>query len=167
MRDWSAALCGDSGTIEENEREKASRDVCVILRTRENGFGFCSRLFACPRNRDLTFLSLLNVSFFETNNKNNNKQAEFKFEKFLSLLPETESRYAVLDWDVTTDDGREFSKLFFISWVPDSCKAKEKNVMPASSKQSLHSVKRVHLDHQATDMDDVTEEVFTSKALGK
>lgn len=113
-------------------------------------------------------MSLLNVSFFETtNDKNNNKQAEFKFEKFLSLLPETESRYAVLDWDVTTDDGREFSKLFFISWVPDSCKAKEK-MLYASSKQSLrNALSGVHLDHQATDMDDVTEEVFTSKALGK
>jgi len=25
----------------------------------------------------------------------------------------------------------------------------------------------VHLDHQAADMDDVTEEIFTMKALGK
>jgi hypothetical protein len=25
----------------------------------------------------------------------------------------------------------------------------------------------VHLDHQAADMDDVTEEIFTLKALGK
>jgi|TARA_B110000008_G_scaffold278524_1_gene322594 cofilin len=94
-------------------------------------------------------------------------QAEFKFEKFLSLLPETESRYAVLDWDVTTDDGRQFSKLFFISWVPDSCKAKEK-MLYASSKQSLrNALSGVHLDHQAADMDDVTEEIFTLKALGK
>ena len=96
-----------------------------------------------------------------------NAQAEFKFEKFLSLLPETESRYAVLDWDVTTDDGRQFSKLFFISWVPDSCKAKEK-MLYASSKQSLrNALSGVHLDHQAADMDDVTEEIFTLKALGK
>ena len=94
-------------------------------------------------------------------------KAEFKFEKFLSLLPEMESRYAVLDWDVTTDDGRQFSKLFFISWVPDSCKAKEK-MLYASSKQSLrNALSGVHLDHQAADMDDVTEEIFTLKALGK
>jgi cofilin len=38
----------------------------------------------------------------------------------------------------------------------------------ASSKQSLrNALSGVHLDHQAADMDDVTEEIFTMKALGK
>lgn len=95
------------------------------------------------------------------------KQADFKFEEFLKLLPETESRYAVLDWGVKTDDGREFSKLFFISWVPDNCKAKEK-MLYASSKQSLrNALSGVHLDMQAADLDDLTEEIFTMRALGK
>ena len=48
-RDVRRALWGLRNDRREREREKASRDVCVILRTRENGFGFCSRLFACPR----------------------------------------------------------------------------------------------------------------------
>lgn len=85
----------------------------------------------------------------------------------MKLLPETESRYAVLDWGVKTDDGREFSKLFFISWVPDNCKAKEK-MLYASSKQSLrNALSGVHLDMQAADLDDLTEEIFTMRALGK
>ena len=57
--------------------------------------------------------------------------------------------------------------MLFISWVPDNCKAKEK-MLYASSKQALRNeLKGVHLDHQAADLDDVTEEAFTSKALGK
>ena len=45
--------------------------------------------------------------------------------------------------------------------------AKEK-MLYASSKQSLrNALSGVHLDHQAADMDDVTEEIFTLKALGK
>ena len=133
-----------------------------------------SLFFFVLASRDLSFSNLTpNVSLlfilFTTfvSHIRERIQAEFKFEKFLSLLPETGSRYAVLDWDVTTDDGRQFSKLFFISWVPDSCKAKEK-MLYASSKQSLrNALSGVHLDHQAADMDDVTEEIFTLKALGK
>ena len=65
---------------------------------------------------------------------------------------------------MTTDDGREFSKLFFISWVPDSCKAKEK-MLYASSKQSLrNALSGVHLDHQAADMDDVMKDFHLESA---
>jgi hypothetical protein len=39
----------------EGERESPHRDVCGILRTRENGFGFCSRLSRVHGSRDLTF----------------------------------------------------------------------------------------------------------------
>jgi len=166
--------------------DKAEKtEVCAIGETKvwcyySIGFCFCSScaliivFFFVLASRDLSFSNLTpNVSLlfilFTTfvSHIRERIQAEFKFEKFLSLLPETGSRYAVLDWDVTTDDGRQFSKLFFISWVPDSCKAKEK-MLYASSKQSLrNALSGVHLDHQAADMDDVTEEIFTLKALGK
>ena len=156
-------------------------EVCAIGETKvwcyySIGFVFVaaarrwSLFFFVLASRDHPFSNLTpNVSLLYSfhNFCRERVQAEFKFEKFLSLLPETQSRYAVLDWDVTTDDGRQFSKLFFISWVPDSCKAKEK-MLYASSKQSLrNALSGVHLDHQAADMDDVTEEIFTLKALGK
>ena len=135
--------------------------VVFVLRGRGESCGAAISLDFLKRTRTPKRL------FYSHHPTRARKQAEFKFEKFLSLLPETESRYAVLDWDVSTDDGRQFSKLFFISWVPDSCKAKEK-MLYASSKQSLrNALSGVHLDHQAADMDDVTEEIFTMKALGK
>jgi len=173
--------------------DKAEKtEVCAIGETKVKAFDVCVCCFlrrvhrACARRlrfaregrelRDarslLTFWNALTPKRLFSSHHHPlraraRKQAEFKFEKFLSLLPETESRYAVLDWDVSTDDGRQFSKLFFISWVPDSCKAKEK-MLYASSKQSLrNALSGVHLDHQAADMDDVTEEIFTMKALGK
>ena len=94
-------------------------------------------------------------------------QADFKFQDLLDKLPADEPRYLVLDWNVENDDGCQLSKIFFVSWVPDTCKAKTK-MLYASSKQALrNALEGVHLDHQATDYDEVTPEEFTERCLGK
>ena len=94
-------------------------------------------------------------------------QADFKFQDLLDKLPADEPRYLVLDWNVENDDGCQLSKIFFVSWVPDTCKAKTK-MLYASSKQALrNALEGVHLDHQATDYDEITPEEFTSRTLGK
>ena len=94
-------------------------------------------------------------------------QADFKFQDLLDKLPADEPRYLVLDWNVEDDDGCQLSKSFFVSWVPDTCKAKTK-MLYASSKQALrNALEGVHLDHQATDYDEITPEEFTSRTLGK
>ena len=38
------------------------------------------------------------------------------FEEFVSHLPPNECRYAIIDLDFTTNDGRPASKIAFISW---------------------------------------------------
>jgi cofilin len=59
------------------------------------------------------------------------------------------------------------SKIFFVSWVPDTCKAKTK-MLYASSKQALrNALEGVHLDHQATDYDEITPAEFNDRSLGK
>ena len=65
-------------------------------------------------------------------------QADFKFQDLLDKLPADEPRYLVLDWNVENDDGCQLSKIFFVSWVPDTCKAKTK-MLYASSKQALRN----------------------------
>jgi hypothetical protein len=78
----------------------------------------------------------------------------------LDKLPADEPRYLVMDWDVENDDGCQMSKIFFVSWVPDTCKAKTK-MLYASSKQALrNALEGVHLDHQATDYDEITPAEF-------
>ena len=63
----------------------------------------------------------------------------------LDKLPADEPRYLVMDWDVENDDGCQMSKIFFVSWVPDTCKAKTK-MLYASSKQALrNALEGVHL----------------------
>ena len=62
-------------------------------------------------------------------------QAGFEFQQLLDQLPADEPRYFVLDWDGVTKDGRQVSKIFFVSWVPDTCKAKTKMLYASSSRR--------------------------------
>lgn len=38
------------------------------------------------------------------------------FDEFVEHLPPNECRYAIIDWDFTTNDGRPASKIAFVSW---------------------------------------------------
>jgi len=92
------------------------------------------------------------------------KQASFDFQTLIDKLPADEPRYFVLDWSATTEDDRHIDKIFFVSWVPDTCKAKTK-MLYASSKQALrNALDGVQLDHQATDYDEVTPEEFNERS---
>jgi cofilin len=85
----------------------------------------------------------------------------------LDRLPADEPRYVVMDWEVENADGCKLSKIFFISWVPDTCKPQTK-MLYASSKLALrNALEGCHLDYQATDYDDLTPEEFNIRALGK
>eukprot|EP01083_Nonionella_stella_P090599 253088_1 len=58
------------------------------------------------------------------------------YDDFVANLPEDVPRYAVVDIEVETPDGRETSKLVFMTWVPDTCKIRSK-MMYAGSKDNL------------------------------
>merc|ERR1712032_1142462 len=56
---------------------------------------------------------------------------------FRAALPEAEPRYALIDIDYITDDGRPQNKLTFVMWSPDDkCSVKDK-MLYASSKDAL------------------------------
>mmetsp|Transcript_18341 Transcript_18341/g.45624 ORF Transcript_18341/g.45624 Transcript_18341/m.45624 type:complete len:141 (-) Transcript_18341:162-584(-) len=96
------------------------------------------------------------------------KTDEFTFQMVLDKLPADEPRYLVLDWEVENADGCQLSKIFFVSWVPDTVKARTK-MLYASSKQALrNALEGVHLDHQCTDYDEITPEEFNTRSgIGK
>jgi cofilin len=58
------------------------------------------------------------------------------YESFAAYISGTDCRYAVVDVPVVTDDGRETSKLVFISWIPDTAKVRSK-MLYAGSKEYL------------------------------
>ncbi|WP_278265800.1 actin depolymerization factor/cofilin-like domain-containing protein [Nocardia sp. AG03] len=60
------------------------------------------------------------------------------FYNTLSVIKD-QCRYALVDLEVTTSDGRPTSKVVFISWSPDTATIKSK-MMYASSKEAIRRV---------------------------
>ncbi|KAA8516028.1 hypothetical protein F0562_019207 [Nyssa sinensis] len=58
---------------------------------------------------------------------------EETYEDFANGLPADECRYAVYDFDFTTAENCQKSKIFFIAWAPDTSRVRSK-MLYASSK---------------------------------
>mmetsp|Transcript_21146 Transcript_21146/g.42155 ORF Transcript_21146/g.42155 Transcript_21146/m.42155 type:complete len:145 (-) Transcript_21146:48-482(-) len=67
----------------------------------------------------------------------NGGQADW--EAFTGLLPEDDCRYGVILVDFQSSDGRDTSKLVFLSWVPDTAPIRQK-MLYSGSKEALKRV---------------------------
>lgn len=61
---------------------------------------------------------------------------EESYDDFIGELPENDSRYGVIDLDFQTAEGRETSKMVFISWNPETAPIRSK-MMYAGSKEAI------------------------------
>merc|ERR1712130_1019807 len=62
------------------------------------------------------------------------------WQDFQAVLPENEPRYALVDVEYETEDGRPQDKLTFVVWSPDDkCGVKDKMIY-ASSKDAIKKV---------------------------
>ena len=95
------------------------------------------------------------------------KAEKAEYSDFIGKLPEKECRYAVFDFDYKLADGSQRDKILFIVWCPDSAKIKDK-MLYASSKDALRKkLVGVHLEVQATDMDEVEyDEIYQKVSAG-
>ncbi|XVE73882.1 hypothetical protein DITRI_Ditri11bG0154200 [Diplodiscus trichospermus] len=92
------------------------------------------------------------LKFLELNAKRNHRFIVFKIEEnaqeviveklgnpgetygdFTKCLPANECRYAVFDYDFTTDENCQKSKIVFFAWSPDTSRVRSK-MLYASSK---------------------------------
>ena len=112
------------------------------------------------------------------------RQMQATFEQFTALLPESECRYAVLDYSYVGKEGIEKSKIFFISWVPDTAKVRTGLVLAPSRQRVAHALATkvkakmlyasskerfrreldgIQLEVQATDQSEIEESVLRDK----
>jgi len=87
------------------------------------------------------------------------------YAEFVDALPEDDCRYAVIDLEFETGDGRPTSKLVFISWVPDIVKIRLKMIY-SGSKEAIKSVLNgvgIHLN--ATDFSELDLETSILPAV--
>jgi len=86
---------------------------------------------------------------------------------FVSDLPPKEGRYAVYDFDYTTNEGQKRNKLLLIVWAPDDAPIKEK-MLYASSKAALKAkINGIQFEVQGTDYDEVEWDYIFEKYTGK
>eukprot|EP00397_Hematodinium_sp_SG-2012_P061807 GEMP01082448.1.p1 GENE.GEMP01082448.1~~GEMP01082448.1.p1 ORF type:complete len:134 (+),score=33.45 GEMP01082448.1:56-457(+) len=80
------------------------------------------------------------------------------YEEFTTKLPDNEPRYAVVDFEYSTDDGRPQSKLLFVLWSPDSGAVKKKMVYAASKDNIKRKLVGVAKELQANDRSEIAKD---------
>merc|ERR1711964_407430 len=78
------------------------------------------------------------------------------FEDFCNSLPNDSPRYAVVEYEYKSEDGRDQSKLIFVFWSPDELTTVKEKMLYASSKDAIKKkLSGIHKEVQANDRQDL------------
>ncbi|KAA3475283.1 hypothetical protein CXB51_030690 [Gossypium anomalum] len=87
------------------------------------------------------------------------------YEDFTNSLPEHECRYAVFDYDFTTDENCQKSKIFFFAWSPDGSRVRSKMLYASSKDKFKRQLDGIQAELQATDPSEMTLDIIKARAL--
>ncbi|RDX82258.1 Actin-depolymerizing factor 7, partial [Mucuna pruriens] len=87
------------------------------------------------------------------------------YEAFMASFPANECRYAVYDFDFTTDENCQKSKIFFIAWSPDTSKVRMKMVYASSKDRFKRELDGIQVDMQATDPSEMSLDLVKARAI--
>lgn len=90
---------------------------------------------------------------------------EETYDDFAASLPADECRYAVFDFDFTTNENCQKSKIFFIAWSPDTSKVRMKMVYASSKDRFKRELDGIQVELQATDPSEMSIDIIKSRAL--
>uniref|UniRef100_A0A803M0C6 ADF-H domain-containing protein n=2 Tax=Chenopodium quinoa TaxID=63459 RepID=A0A803M0C6_CHEQI len=90
---------------------------------------------------------------------------EESYDDFTNSLPADECRYAVFDFDFTTDENCQKSKIFFIAWSPDTSRVRMKMVYASSKDRFKRELDGIQVELQATDPSEMSFDIIKSRAL--
>ncbi|KAL0452495.1 UNVERIFIED_CONTAM: Actin-depolymerizing factor 7 [Sesamum latifolium] len=86
------------------------------------------------------------------------------YEDFQASLPSDECRYAVFDFDFTTNENCQKSKIFFIAWSPDSSIVRMKMVYASSKDRFKRELDGIQVELQATDPSEMSFDIIKDRA---
>ncbi|GAB4861788.1 Actin-depolymerizing factor 10 [Ancistrocladus abbreviatus] len=86
------------------------------------------------------------------------------YEDFARSLPANECRYAVYDYDFTTDENCQKSKIFFIAWSPDTSKVRSKMLYASSKDRFKRELDGIQVELQATDPSEMSFDIVKGRA---
>ncbi|KAL2542064.1 Actin-depolymerizing factor 7 [Abeliophyllum distichum] len=87
------------------------------------------------------------------------------YDDFSASLPANECRYAVYDFDFTTDENVQKSKIFFIAWSPDISKVRMKMVYASSKDRFKRELDGIQVELQATDPSEMSLDIVKGRAI--
>ncbi|XP_020216336.1 actin-depolymerizing factor 7 isoform X1 [Cajanus cajan] len=87
------------------------------------------------------------------------------YDDFQASLPGDECRYAVYDFDFTTDENCQKSKIFFIAWSPDTSKVRMKMVYASSKDRFKRELDGIQVELQATDPSEMSLDIVKARAF--
>jgi len=87
------------------------------------------------------------------------------YEDFTASFPDNECRYAVYDFDFTTAENCQKSKIFFIAWSPDIAKVRSKMVYASSKDRFKRELDGISFELQATDPSEMSLDIVKGRAI--
>jgi cofilin len=82
-------------------------------------------------------------------------------------LPEAECRYALVDLEFNTEDGRPTSKLVFFTWTPDISPVRQKMIYSGSKEALKRALVGVGIHMNATDAEELDLEATVLPTVRK
>ncbi|GAB4844472.1 Actin-depolymerizing factor 10 [Ancistrocladus abbreviatus] len=86
------------------------------------------------------------------------------YEDFTNSLPANECRYAVYDYNFTTDENCQKSKIFFFAWSPDTSKVRSKMLYASSKDRFKRELDGIQVELQATDPSEMSFDIVKGRA---
>ncbi|XP_073112556.1 actin-depolymerizing factor-like [Elaeis guineensis] len=92
-------------------------------------------------------------------------QPDESYDDFTASLPANECRYAVFDFDFVTDENCQKSKIFFISWSPDTSRVRSKMLYASSKDRFKRELDGIQVELQATDPSEMSLDIVKGRAF--
>ncbi|GAV76458.1 Cofilin_ADF domain-containing protein, partial [Cephalotus follicularis] len=90
---------------------------------------------------------------------------EESYDEFSNSLPPDECRYAVYDFDFTTNENCQKSKIFFVAWSPDTSRVRSKMLYASSKDRFKRELDGIQVELQATDPSEMSLDIVKARAL--
>ncbi|KAK7366767.1 hypothetical protein VNO80_08764 [Phaseolus coccineus] len=87
------------------------------------------------------------------------------YDNFQASLPDDECRYAVYDFDFTTNENCQKSKIFFVAWSPDTSRVRMKMVYASSKDRFKRELDGIQVELQATDPSEMSLDIVKARAF--
>ncbi|CAA2952861.1 actin-depolymerizing factor 12-like [Olea europaea subsp. europaea] len=86
------------------------------------------------------------------------------YDDFTASLPTNECRYAVYDFDFTTNENCQKSKIFFVAWSPETSKIRMKMVYASTKDRFKRELDGIQVELQATDPSEMSIDIVKERA---